>query len=175
MVFNKLKSTWYFSYKGKSIHEYASWDEDKGSEKQEEKTGKTTAFKFPFQHITDLEHDESPAFPMHFSAMENVPCHKPQIWFNVVLTEDKYRRVSLCYSLHNEKCPILKQIHSAQSSQVSAAIQLSRYSLKNPEESVIMVYLQRHHRNSHLLETIKENKHMFIHIWTYLHMPLSPT
>lgn len=27
MVFNKLKSTWYFSFKGKSIYEYANRDE----------------------------------------------------------------------------------------------------------------------------------------------------
>lgn len=43
------------------------------------KIGKTTSVNSPFQDLINLKNCESPAFPMHFNATENVPCYKLQV------------------------------------------------------------------------------------------------
>lgn len=120
---------------------------------------------------------------MHFNAMENVPCYKPQVWFTGVLIEDKDRRVSLWYSPFTLKSvQFQRQMHSAQSSQLKCRLlfSISRDSTKNAKESAIMAYLQRQHRNWCWLGTAKENtcylnKQMCIHICIYLHIQSSHT
>lgn len=120
---------------------------------------------------------------MHFNEMENVPCYKLQVSFNGVLIEDKDRRVSLWYPLFTLKSVQFKrQMRSAQSFQLKCRLlfSISKDSTKNSKESVITAYLQRHHRNSHSLETAKENKcylnkHMCINICAYIHIQSSPT
>lgn len=155
----------------------------KAPKDRKKKTGKTTSVNSPFQDLINLKNCEASAFPMHFNEMENVPCYKLQVWFNGVLTEDKDRRVSLWYPLFALKSvQFQRQMHSTQSSQLKCRLlfSISKDSTKNPKESVIMAYLQRHHRNSHSLETAKENtrylnKHMCINICTYVHIQSSPT
>lgn len=144
-------------------------------DRKKKKTGKTTSVNSSFQDLINLKNCESSAFPMHFNEMENVPCYKLQVSFNGVLIEDKDRRVSLWYPLFTLKSvQFQRQMHSAQSFQLKCRLlfSISKDSTKNSKESVITAYLQRHHRNSHSLETAKENKcylnkHMCINICAY--------